>query len=69
MKRFMLLIAIALTMTGCAVYPGYYGYYDSGYYGYPYGYVGTSVNLNFHGGHHGHNGWYGHGWQGHRWHR
>jgi len=70
MKRLILLTAIALTMTGCAVYPDYYGYYDSGYpgyYGYPYGYAGTSVNLNFRGGYYDH-GWYGHRWYGNGWH-
>lgn len=82
MRKLILLIVVALAMTGCVAYPGYYGYYDSGYYGYPYGYTGTSVNLHFQGGHHGyygghhgyygkHHGYYGghHGSYGRGWHR
>jgi hypothetical protein len=63
MKKLLLIILFALMMTGCIVYPGYDGYYDSGYSSYPYGYVSPNVNFYFHGGHgfhhrgHGGGGW------------
>ena len=75
MKKLLFLIVIALMLSGCVVYPGYYdGYYDSGYYAYPYGvypygYVSPNVNLyfsNFHGGygfHHGGHGGHRGGWR------
>ena len=45
MKKLLFLIVVALMLTGCVVYPGYYdGYYDSGYYNSPYGYVSPNVN-------------------------
>ena len=63
MKKLLLLISFALMMSGCVVYPGYDGYYDTGpgYYSYPYGYVSPSVNFYFHGGHGFHHGWHGGG--------
>jgi len=73
MKKLLFLIFVALMMTGCVVHPGYYGSYDSGYYGYPYGYVNPQVNLNFSSGHrhHGYHGGYGynHGRYGGGWRR
>jgi len=71
MKKILFLILVSLMMTGCVVYPDTYGSYDSGYYGYPYGYVNPRVNLNFYGGHHGHHGGYGyhHGGYGRGWRR
>ena len=54
MKKLLLLITVALLLGGCVAYPGYY---DSGYYGSPYGYVGPNINLytGFYGG----TGYYG----------
>jgi len=78
MKRLLFLIFGALILSGCVAYPDYYGSYDSGYYGYPYGYVNPRVNLNFYGGYSGHyggyrynHGGYGfhHGGYGRGWHR
>lgn len=67
MKKFLLLITATVLLGGCVAYPGYYGYYDSDYYSYPYGYVGPNINLytGFYGGgrHYGgfgHYGGYGH---------
>jgi len=66
MKK-LLLVLIALLLSGCVVYPGYdYGYNDSGYYpygygSYPYVYGGPSVSLFFsdsHGGHGFHHGFH-----------
>ena len=55
MKR-LLLISVALMMTGCVAVPVYEsGYYYPYYYGpYPYGYPGPEVNVfvsGFHGRH------------------
>lgn len=72
MKKLLLLISVAALLGGCVVYPGYYDYYDSGYYGYPYGYAGPNVNLHFTGfyGGRGHYGGFGHHHGGHGgWHR
>jgi len=68
MKKLLLLTIITLLLGGCVVYPGYY---DSAYYGYPYGYYSPSVNLHygFYGGHD-YRGGYGHHQRGHGgWHR
>lgn len=59
MKKILLLLLVSLIMTGCVVYPDVYGSYDSGYYGFPYGYANPGVNLNFYGGYYGHHGGYG----------
>ncbi|MDD3294967.1 MAG: hypothetical protein PHG20_09815 [Geobacteraceae bacterium] len=61
MKRLLVLIFVTLTITisGCLYYPGYGGYYDTGYNAPPVVLGGASVSLNFsdHGGqgrrHHG----------------
>ncbi|RQW90072.1 MAG: hypothetical protein EHM79_01550 [Geobacter sp.] len=68
MKKLLLLITVMVLLSGCVVYPGYY---DSGYYGYPYGYVGPNINLHygFYGGR-GHYGGFSHHHGGHGgWHR
>jgi hypothetical protein len=66
MKKLLLLVTIALLLSGCVIYPGYYdGYYDSGYYGSGYyGAYGPNVNVlfsDFHGGHGSHHGGFRHG--------
>lgn len=63
MKKFVALILIALTLSGCVAVP----VYDGGYYyaPYPYIYWGPEVSVFFSGGHgrghnyggHGHRGW------------
>jgi hypothetical protein len=60
MKKLLLLISVAVLLGGCVVYPGYYGYDDSYYYGFPYGYAGPNINL-YYSGHYrsGHYGWPG----------
>jgi hypothetical protein len=44
---YLALVAVMVTASGCIVYPGYDGYYDSGYYGGSYGYAGPNVNLYY----------------------
>jgi hypothetical protein len=71
MKRLLLLVGIMLLLTGCVVYPGYDGYYDSGNYGYPYVYGGPSFSFSYshpYGGHGYYHGGYYHGGHG-GWHR
>jgi len=54
MKR-LLLLSAALMLAGCVAFPVYDDAYYHPYYGpYPYGYVGSHVNIfvpGFHGGH------------------
>lgn len=64
MKK-LLLVFVLIMLAGCVAFPGY----DDGYYypygTYPYGYVGSNVNLfvsNFNGRHHFHDG--GHDFRG-----
>ncbi len=74
MKKLLLLTVMVMILGGCVVYPDYYGYYDTDYYGYPYGYVGPNINLYYSHMYSGHGYYYGghgfhHGEHGGGWHR
>jgi hypothetical protein len=72
MIKLLLLLTVAVMLSGCVVYPGYYGHYTSDNYGFPYGYAGPNINFHYTGvyGGRGHHGGYGHHHGGYRgWHR
>ncbi|MDD2335558.1 MAG: hypothetical protein PHD01_03175 [Geobacteraceae bacterium] len=57
MKKLLLLITVTVMLGGCVVYPGDYGYYNSEYYGFPFGYAGPNINF-YYSGHYGWPGYY-----------
>jgi hypothetical protein len=72
MKKLLFLLTVTVMLSGCVVYPGYYGHYTSDNYGFPYGYAGPNINFHYTGvyGGRGHHGGYGHHHGGYRgWHR
>ncbi len=60
MKKLLLLLTIMVILGGCAVYPDSYGYYDSDYDAYPYGYSGPNVYLYYSHINRGYDHYYGH---------
>jgi hypothetical protein len=47
MKKLLFFMGVMILVSGCAVYPGYYGYSDSYDYGYPYGYAGPNASFYY----------------------